>query len=263
MVGNDAVNFIDPDGHQTVAPARPGLPYLNTPSFPSRGNRPGAAVDHPGHGSMHVPGQKGGNFPNQQLEMLSRSRSSKNRIGACMALVSAAKTTNQNVYSYRALDKFRATGAAAVIVRRQNGGRPKTPPGYLAAIRGPNNAHRGHLIPFILGGSGDLENVISQEANHNSGRWNTITTRPILQHIESDQSCGVCVVMVPQFLAHRPAPYAVTVMIVKIGKKGSSDSYFSEILPLLSGDLSWENVPWKKAHPANLPPEWRNRYPLN
>ena len=209
-VHGDPVNNVDPSGLDEVGLAELATPTVRRNVVTRTLARSGALTAVAGQVSLSMSviaiaaTINGGNdnvapaFSNSALTAMETATDEQAVRNACITL--AQSKPNQNQYFYTQESHRRATGAAAVLWRRQDGQDPKVdPPGWRAAdkIR-EGSVHRGHLIPFAYGGKGDFENITTQEQNFNQGLFRSGFQGRINARFR-DNSPYVCILCRPKY----------------------------------------------------------------
>jgi uncharacterized protein RhaS with RHS repeats len=180
---------------------------------------------------------------------------------SCRKLALAAFSQNQ--YFYSSTSHNRATGAAAVLWKKQSGQLPTIdPPGWNAAnTYRTGSVHRGHLIPRVYGGEGGYRNVVTQDAGFNLGAFKAAINGKLDAATNGGKGGGcnyACVVIIPIYFGQgatgvrdpgKPVPRAFTVMIVT--PQGVESS--SLIQPTITGNLGNDkHAPWNTWNTGNI-----------
>jgi hypothetical protein len=250
---NDPVDDVDGDGLRPLRPPNPyPYPFPTTTPIPA----PPSPLPRPG-GPLPTPGPVGGPYNYsvrpwwQKAEVNTMySGTRQEAIGACRRLALARPGQNQYFYSQTSI--CRATGAAAVLWHQQIGEAAKViPPGYTAArVYKADSVHRGHLIPKKYGGSGELPNIVTQDASFNLSTIKIGFEHLIDFELRDKRTCTfVCVLNVPAYRGRgatgvmdpgKPVPAGFAVGIITNG------SYYNDALvqPLIKGDLKDDISPW-------------------
>jgi DNA/RNA non-specific endonuclease len=262
FVRNNAVSMVDSFGLSGafVAPspvtAPSGYPYLNSP-------RVGPRVGLP---YIPTPGPMGGyynynthaSWRNAEVATMANT-TGKQAQDACSRL--AMLKPGENQYFYKQTSIGRATGAAAVLWGRQPGQAAGVePPGFKAARAfRAGSVHRGHLIPNKYGGSGGMENIVTQEANFNLSTIKIRFEHRIDAALNVPNMCTfVCVLNTPAYRGQRatgvmdpgkPVPIGFAVAII------TGNSYFGDsiIQPVIMGDLANDIAPWNTWATGDIP----------
>jgi hypothetical protein len=259
---NDPVDDIDSDGLRPLRPPSP-YPYPWPPTIPIP--TPPSPFPRPS-GPLPTPGPIGGPYnynvrpwwPNPEVTTMYRS-TGRQAQDACRRLALAKPGQNQYFYSHTSIG--RATGAAAVLWGSQAGQAAAViPPGYKAALAyRAGSVHRGHLIPNRYGGSGGLENIVTQDATFNLSTIKTSFEHKIDAELSTPNVCKfVCVLNVPAYRGRgamgvmdpgRPVPIGFAVAII------TGSSYFSDfvIQPVIIGDLANDIAPWNTWATGDIP----------
>ena len=278
FVYNDPVGYIDRTGldvirfPQSRPPATsPGRPVPLPPGrpwpFPGPGTGPGSGP-RPGGPivAWPTPGPIGGPYnynthpvwSNPDVATMAGS-SGVSAQDACRRL--AFRAFGQNQYFYSPTSIGRATGAAAVLWKKQNGGLPNDPPGLNAAKVYGEAVDRGHLIPYAYGGSGGLENVVTQERHFNRGTFRTTINGGLDAALNGGRGgfCKyACLLVVPVYAGvaatgvrdpGKPVPKAFAISIITPdGVSGAS-----LIQPTLTGNLINDIPPWNTWNTGDIP----------
>jgi RHS repeat-associated protein len=268
MVRNNPLNLIDRLGLDPVVVSPPVVAPGPMPGIPGTLDGPPLSVPRVPV-FIPAPGPIGGyandntqpNWTNPDVATLARS-SGVGAQTACRKLALAA--FGQNQYFYAATSHNRATGAAAVLWKKQNGQLPQIdPPGWNAAAhyrRG--SVDRGHLIPFSYGGAGDYRNVVTQERGFNRGRFRTEIIGKLDAATDGGKGGGcnyACLVVVPVYRGQgatgvrdlgKPVPHAFTVLIVT---PEGVQTQMSMMQPTLVGNLANDvYAPWNTWDTGNI-----------
>jgi hypothetical protein len=169
----------------------------------------------------------------------------------------------QNQYFYSPTSIGRATGAAAVLWKKEQGQLPQIdPPGFNAArIYASGSVHRGHLIPRVYGGSGGYENIVTQESGFNLGAFKSAVNGRLDTALNGGAGGGckyACLLVVPVYAGvggtgavdpGKPIPrgFGITI-ITSDGVQGES-----MVQPTITGNLTNDIAPWNTWNTGNIP----------
>jgi RHS repeat-associated protein len=180
-----------------------------------------------------------------EIEKMRGSWSRQKAFDACYEL--ARKRLSQNQYFYASANSQRAMGAAAVLWKKDNKPRSKwRPRGFLAAqFHRLGSVDRGHLIPAPYGGKADEQNVVTQEAKYNQGRFLELISDKLdaLLPLGRGPCNWVCLVVVPSYRPRwKPVPQGFEITIIN---KFDMYEHFFDSQPLIRGDLDKDIEPWR------------------
>ena len=271
---NDPVNVIDRNGLDVftmpeIVPTTPARPMPFPPGraipLPVPGSGSGRGLGGP-VGPLPTPGPMGGYYSynthpvwqNEEVALMARSTGQEAQ-NACRRLGLSKPGENQYFYSRTSIG--RATGAAAVLWNKHPAGRATVdPPGWRAADtfrRG--SVHRGHLIPRVYGGANRLENIVTQEAGFNTGRFREALEYKVDAHLDDPRVCKfVCVLCVPGYRGRgvtgamdpgKPVSIGFAIAII------TANSYEGDTLiqPEIIGNWKNDISPWNAWDTGNIP----------
>lgn len=262
FVNNNPISSFDPDG-MFVRDMPAVVPQLKpVPVVPNPPGAPRVSFVTP------APGPTGGyenynthpSWSNPDINSMQTS-SGVGAQTACRRLALSAFGTNQYFYSPTSFN--RATGAAAVLWKKQNGQSANVdPPGYRAArAYQPGSVHRGHLIPYIYGGSGGYENVVTQEAGFNLSEFKSAINSALDAALNGGRGgdCKyACLLIAPVYRSvavggranpGQPVPKGFAVTIITPGGVNGS----SLVQPTIIGNLKNDSWPWNDVDTGNVP----------
>jgi hypothetical protein len=104
---------------------------------------------------------------------------------------------------------------------------------------------RGHLIPAPYGGKADEQNVVTQEAKYNQGRFLELISDKLdaLLPLGRGPCNWVCLVVVPSYRPRwKPVPQGFEITIIN---KFDMYEHFFDSQPLIRGDLDKDIEPWR------------------
>lgn len=256
---NSPVTMVDPDGQRVM----PGyeLPKIVKPPPPPRPIEvmpPTPYIDEP-----QQP-ESGGYFPwpewsNVNARQLYQDVATGDDLDAMRHCACIAKANpNTNVYDYSPLNLNRATGAFAVLWRKQQGqlARVRTPAWFAANASHPRSADRAHLIPRSYGGHGNYDNLVTVDQTTNQSdmkaKMDNEIDRMRYSHPIGEQF--VCMLHIPHYSRAawsawhfsnpygRPAPNRIDLTIVS-----KTRVYRHTFVPKpIEGDLAADPQPWNR-----------------
>jgi RHS repeat-associated protein len=242
---NNAAGFIDSDGRRVIGPLPIPQPRPIPVPVPLPGLGPG--LGNPGAGNPNNPTVTWTDpVAAPQLEAI-RTKSRRKASDACYEL--AKKKPGQNQYFYAHASHQRAMGAAAVLWKKDPKPRsPWAPPGFRAALHNPRlSVNRGHLIPAVYGGKSDSQNIVTQEAAYNQGRFRELIEYKLNTLLPSSgPKCNwVCIAVIPKYQpGWKPVPFDFEITIVHRFETSNYEQSF-DAQPPMQGNLDFDLPPWR------------------